>query len=123
MSKKIVIVLILIVIALALAAVILTFYSPSQAGNSKLDDFAKCLALKNIVMYGTPWCEWCQKQEALFGRAFQFISFSDCSKNPQECVAKGINGTPTWIFPGGKKIQSYLTLEQLSQESGCELPK
>jgi len=121
MNKKIIIILISIGVLSAVAAVILTFYSPSQSGEGKLDDFAKCLASKNIIMYGVPWCSWCQKQEALFGQSFRFVPYIDCSKNPQECTSKEINSTPTWIFPDGRKLVGYQELEKLAQESGCKL--
>jgi len=119
--KKIIIILILIGIVLALTAVFFIFHKSSVASN-KFDDFAKCLAAKNIVMYGTPWCEWCQKEKALFSNSFKFVNYIDCSQKSQECVAKQINGTPTWIFGDGRRIEGYQTLEQLSQESGCLLP-
>ena len=121
MNKKIIIILISIGILSGVAAIILTFFYPSQASDNKLDGFAKCLASKNITMYGTPWCEWCQKQEALFGKSFRLVPYVDCSKNPQECASKGINGTPTWIFPDGKTLVGYQELEKLAKESGCEL--
>jgi len=120
MNKKIIIILISIGILSGVAAIILTFFYPSQASD-KLDGFAKCLASKNITMYGAPWCEWCQKQEALFGRSFRLVPYVDCSKNPQECTSKGINGTPTWIFPDGRTLVGYQELEKLAKESGCEL--
>lgn len=123
MNKKIIIILSLVLIAIiaSLIAVVFTFLPKSQTRN--LDEFARCLAQKNITMYGTPWCEWCQKEETLFGKSFGLVPYIDCSKNSQECVAKGINGTPTWIFPDGRKIEGHQTLKQLSQESGCVLPE
>lgn len=120
-NKKTIIILSLVLIAIivSLIAVVFTFLPKSQTRN--LDEFARCLAQKNITMYSTPWCEWCQKEETLFGKSFDLVSYVDCSKNPQECVVKGINITPTWIFPDARKIEGYQTLEQLSQESGCPL--
>lgn len=119
MNKKILITLIIIVIVLIALLVWGGLWLSKE--NPPLEAFAKCLAEKNITMYGTPWCEWCQKQEALFGKSFRLVPYVDCSQKPQECVAKSINNTPTWIFPDAKKIEGYQTLEQLSQESGCPL--
>ena len=119
--KKITVILILIGIVAVLTAVFFIF-NKSNPGNNKLDDFAKCLASKNIVMYGTPWCEWCQKEKALFSNSFKFINYIDCSQKSQDCVAKNISRTPTWIFSDGSRIEEYQTVEQLSQESGCALP-
>ncbi len=84
--------------------------------------FAKCLTEKGLVMYGTDSCEWCQKQEADFKSAWQFINYANCIKNPQRCVAQNIESTPTWIFGDGKRLVGYQTLGQLSKESGCPLP-
>lgn len=122
MNKKIIIILSLIVIAILVALVAITFTFFPKSPTQNFDDFAKCLASKNVTMYGTPYCSWCQKEKVLFDKSFNFIPYIDCSRTPQECVAKGINGTPTWIFSDGRKIEGYQTLEQLSQESGCPLP-
>jgi len=175
MSKKFLIILIVVLAAL----IILLLWQGLQADkdvaygdNPELAFFAKCLAEKNIVMYGTPWCSWCQRQKALFGESFSFVAYVDCSKRPNECVSEGINATPTWIFPStgsgqvpsassgqvpsassgqvpsassgqvpsadsehissasssgqtleSRKIEGYLTLEELAEKSGCELPK
>ena len=122
MNKKIIVILSLIVIAILAALVAVIFIFLPKLPTQNFDEFTKCLASRNITMYGTPWCEWCQKEEALFGKSFSFVPYVDCSKTPQECVVKGINATPTWIFSDGRKIEGYQTLEQLSQESGCLLP-
>jgi glutaredoxin len=122
MPKKILIILIIILAALVGFLIWGGIWSSGRT-NPKLEAFAKCLAEKNITMYGTPWCEWCQKEEALFGKSFSLVPYVDCSRNPQECITRGINATPTWIFSDGRKVEGYQTLEQLSQESGCELPK
>jgi len=120
MNKKIIIILISIAVLSGVAAVLFTFFYPSQASD-KLDGFAKCLASKNITMYGTPWCEWCQKEKANFKDAWRFINYIDCSKSPKDCLRLGIEETPTWIFPDGKRLTGYQGLEKLAKESGCEL--
>ncbi len=151
MSKKFLIVSIILLAGL----IILLLWRGLRADNdaaygngSALASFAECLTKKNIVMYGTPWCSWCQKQKTLFGESFSSIDYVDCSKNPKECVSRGINATPSWIFPSAssgqvpstspgqtsstsspeqtvesRKIEGYLSLKELAEESGCELPK
>jgi glutaredoxin len=122
MPKKILTTLIIVVVGSIVFLIWGGIWSNKKV-NSGLENFAHCLADKEITMFGMPSCSWCQKQKALFGEAFQFVSYIDCSKNPQECVSKGINATPTWVFSENDKIESYLTLEQLAEVSGCELPK
>jgi len=87
-----------------------------------LDDFAKCLTQKGAVMYGTDYCEWCQKQKADFGSSWQFINYANCQLDPQKCVAQNIQSTPTWIFGDGQKLVGYQTLENLSKQTSCPLP-
>ena len=86
-----------------------------------LDGFAKCLAEKNITMYGAAWCSHCQSQKKLFGDSFRFVPYVECPDNPQKCLAEGVNGYPTWIWPDGKKLEGEQRLENLSRESDCSL--
>ncbi len=115
-----IIVSIIVLIAGAVCFLIWKQISVSQASPG-LNAFAKCLADKGAVMYGTQSCSWCQKQEAGFKSAWQYINYTDCFKEPNKCVAEKIEGTPTWIFPDGKRLVGYQPLENLSKESGCPL--
>ena len=91
---------------------------PDSAG--QYDEFAQCLTEKEIKMYGTGWCSYCQRQKDAFGSSFKYIDFVDCDKDKQECISAGVQGYPTWKineenYPG---LQSLETLAQLSE---CEL--
>lgn len=92
-----------------------------QPTNGEFDEFAQCLADKNIIMYGADWCSHCQNEKRAFGDSFRFVPYVECPDYPQKCLAAGINGYPTWVFPGGKKIEGEQGLEKLSQESDCPL--
>jgi glutaredoxin len=95
------------------------FVSPT-INVGKYDEFAKCLTEKEVKMYGTTWCKYCQMQKGLFGNSFKYINFVDCDKNRQECLEAGVNAYPTWRING----KNYVGLQQLvtlSQLSGCEL--
>lgn len=102
-----------------------------QKSNSALDAFAQCLSGKNIVMYGAGWCSHCQNEKKNFGSSFKHISYVECPKDPQKCLAMGIEGYPTWIFPDGysptgssvkgKRLMGEQGLEKLARESGCLL--
>ena len=119
-----------VTLVLVLAVIIIGFFTFGGAVSGEFDDFAACLAGKNITMYGAESCSWCQKEKAGFGDAFKLVPYVECPDEPQKCVAEGIEGTPTWIFPAspaggpdGIKLVGYQGLEKLSAASGCELPQ
>lgn len=91
--------------------------------NPALDAFAQCLQEKNVVMYGAEWCGHCQNQKKMFGSAFDFVKYVECPQNIQLCLAKGVSGYPTWLFPDGKKLEGEQSLEALSKLSRCTIIK
>ncbi len=82
---------------------------------------AQCLAAKKVTMYGASWCPHCQAQEALFGDAFKLVPYVECPNNPQQCLAIGVQGYPTWILPNGQKLAGEQQLPVLAQTTGCPL--
>ncbi len=121
MNKKILFVIILIFLAIIFAAFYFYFYKTPAQTATRLDDFAKCLASKNITMYGAAWCAHCQDQKNLFSGSFKFVPYVECPDEPQKCLNEGVTGYPTWVFPDGKKLTGEQGLEKLSQESSCPL--
>lgn len=116
----------LISLILAVLLVIIFWMLSFRVATSKpgqYDDFAKCLASKSVTMYGADWCAHCQKEKLAFGDSFQFVPYVECPKDIKGCLAKGIEGYPTWIFPDGKKLIGEQGLEKLSLETGCPLIK
>ncbi len=114
-----------VIIVIAIAAAIFLFWIKSagrNVANPALDAFAQCLSSKKITMYGAAWCPHCQNQKKLFGDSFKYIPYVECPDNPSVCLAKGVEGYPTWIFPDGSKLIGEQTLEDLSQKNGCPLP-
>lgn len=91
--------------------------------DGKLDAFALCLAEKKITMYGAAWCSHCKQQKALFGSSFSKVSYVECPENQKLCLDKGVTGYPTWISGDGEKFTGVQSLENLSEISGCQLPK
>ena len=94
------------------------------------DALAKCITEKGVNMYGSFRCGVCAKTRARFGDSFQYINEIEChpqGENPQTelCLAKGLEGTPTWILePNGveeKRHQGFLSIEELREFSGCEV--
>lgn len=90
-------------------------------------EFAQCLSDEEIVMYGAFWCPHCADQKDAFGESFENITYVECDPNgeeaqPELCLAKGIEGYPTWIRSDGERISGFKTLEELEEFSTCTLP-
>lgn len=97
---------------------------------SQYDDLTKCLAAKNVRMYGAYWCTHCQAQKKAFGSSWQYVKYIECSLpaqaglpggkgQTQECNEAGIKGYPTWDFGNGERLSGEVSLEQLAEKSGC----
>ena len=97
------------------------------SGASTQDDaykvaLAKELTAKGMVMYGAYWCPHCNEQKELFGDAVKYIDYVECdakgaNANPDECVAKGVSGYPTWIYQD-QKHEGKQSLDQLAKIVG-----
>ena len=114
-----------VVSVLCLSAV--TFGAADKRAN--LDGFARCIGEKKAVMYGVFWCEHCKEQKDLFGDSAQYLPYVECQekgtrKMTEECKTLGIRRTPTWIFEqSGERLEGkVLSLQELSQKTGCKLP-
>lgn len=119
-----------ILIVVIVAAILFLLFGLSYwQGNSesKLNDFAKCLKDKGVIFYGAFWCPHCQNMKSLFGSASQYLPYIECStpdSNGQLPVCKDakIESYPTWEFKDGSRQLGEVTLQQLSDKSGCPLP-
>ena len=114
------------IIGLSAIAVLLTLFwtwrtSGPPAAQATVAEFAQCLADKKITMYGSASCPHCQNEKRAFGDAFKYVPYVECPQNIQTCLAVGIRGYPTWIFPDGKRLEGEQGLANLSRESGCPL--
>jgi hypothetical protein len=96
--------------------------------NHKYDSFARCIAAKNAKMYGLYWCSHCADQKREFGSAFRYIPYIECASenDPHEltptCKAAGVKLFPSWQFGADPPKEGVLTLQELSQKTGCSLP-
>jgi len=96
--------------------------------NHKYDSFARCLATKNARMYGLYWCPHCADQKREFGSSFQYVPYVECASenDPHEltpaCKAAGVKLFPSWQFGADPPKEGVLTLQELSQKTGCGLP-
>lgn len=114
---------------LVLIAVGVAFYF-GRKSQHKYDTFAKCLTDRGVKMYGAWWCPHCQEQKEMFGEtSFKLAPYVECGvpgdpkgKNPV-CVDAGIKRFPTWQFPPtGERMEQVISLEALSDKTGCPLP-
>ena len=123
MNKNIILYIIGTVGVLAAGVALLSGYNPLAAKpqpNPKMDQFAQCLASKEMTMYGAYWCPHCQQQKKLFGDSFKYVKYVECTQDIKLCEEKKINGYPTWIM-GDKRFEGEQTLEQLSSATSCSL--
>lgn len=90
------------------------------------EEFAQCITESNATMYGTYQCGHCQNQKDMFGEAFEYIDYIECTDPDSggqitECQEVGITGYPSWIFGDGTLIPGEMPLEKLAELTGCEL--
>ena len=96
--------------------------------NHKYDSFAKCLASKNAKMYGLYWCPHCTDQKREFGASFHYVPYVECASedDPHQltpaCKAVGVKLFPSWQFGADPPKEGALSLQDLSQKTGCSLP-
>lgn len=85
-------------------------------GNSA-EAIAKCLTGKGVMMYGSQYCPHCVQQKEIFGDAFEFIDYIECTENPSFC--KNLDGVPAWDI-SGKIYYGTKSLEELASLAGCK---
>ncbi|HET9407654.1 MAG TPA: hypothetical protein VFO39_10485 [Candidatus Sulfotelmatobacter sp.] len=96
--------------------------------NHRYDNFAKCLASKQVKMYGLYWCPHCLDQKDMFGKAFRYVPYQECAipdshEMADACKAAGAKNFPSWQFqPGGPLQEGVEPLDELSSKTGCSLP-
>lgn len=95
--------------------------------NHKYDAFARCLAAKQAKMYGLYWCPHCADQKAMFGSSFRYVPYVECAIRGSrdlapECKAAGVKLFPSWQFGTNPPKEGVVSLQSLSQQTGCSLP-
>lgn len=113
------------VVVLALFA--LAYLAGRYYKNHKYDSFAKCLASKQAKMYGLYWCPHCADQKRMFGTSFHYVPYVECAirgskEMAPECKTAGVKLFPSWEFGTEPPKEGVMSLEELSQKSGCSLP-
>ena len=117
--------------ALIYVGILVLFAAAYLAGlyykNHKYDSFAKCLAGKQAKMYGLYWCPHCADQKAMFGSSFKYVPYVECAirgskELAPECKTAGVKLFPTWQFGADPPKEGVLSLDALSEKTGCTLP-
>jgi hypothetical protein len=104
-------------------------YYLGRRSEHKYDAFARCLGDHGVKMYGAWWCPHCVEQKEKFRASFEYAPYVECGvkgnpkgQNPV-CLDAGIKHFPTWQFPPtGERVERILSLEELSDRTGCPLP-
>ncbi|RJQ13457.1 hypothetical protein C4553_03690 [Candidatus Parcubacteria bacterium] len=119
----------LIIGGLLLSAI--TYFA--QTGTSTKADyseFVQCLNQKGVVYYKSVKCSNCKRQEKLLGPAYLQLNSVECHPegpggNPQLCLDKNVNKTPTFILePEGeetKRLEGLQQLNNLADFANCPL--
>jgi hypothetical protein len=109
-----------------LALFVIAYVAGWYYNNHKYDRFAKCLAEKHAKMYGLYWCPHCLDQKHKFGASFRYVPYVECalsrSQEAPECKAAGIQHFPSWQFGAEPPKEGVLSLQALSDKTGCSLP-
>jgi len=95
--------------------------------NHRYDAFAKCLATRQAKMYGLYWCPHCLEQKEKFGASFRYVPYVECaikgsSELAPQCKIAGVKLFPSWQFENEPPKEGVLSLEALSDKTGCSLP-
>lgn len=116
----------ILIVLLIVAAGGVAIYLWKRPRVSRLDAFARCLAARQVKMYGLYWCTHCEEQKEMFGSAFQYVPYIECGTKGSRaeqpsCKQDGVKNFPTWQF-ATERHEGVLGLESLSEKSGCSLP-
>lgn len=117
-------ILFFVAIAVFLTAAGCARQTSSPASGIDATALAQHLTDTGVKVYGTFWCSACKAQKELFGEAWQYAPYVECSDTNGEelevCKTEKIEGYPTWVFPDGSHHADVLSLEQLAKLSGFE---
>ncbi|MDP2670734.1 MAG: thioredoxin domain-containing protein [bacterium] len=81
---------------------------------------AACLTENGVTMYGTERCGHCKNQKAMFGEAFDKVTYVDCDQQRQTCLDAGVRGFPTRIDAQGNTYPGTQPLSKLAEIGTCD---
>lgn len=100
----------------------------AEVASGTYTEFAQCIKDKGARFFGAFWCPHCKEQKELFGDAVPNLPYVECStedkqNQTQVCIDEKITGYPTWKFQDGTILNGLVTLQKLSEQTGCTLPQ
>jgi hypothetical protein len=116
---------------LIIAGILLSMSSspstPKLSAKPELDGFTQCISDRGARFFGAFWCSHCQNQKKLFGSAAKLLPYTECSTPDGKgqlpvCGDRGVTGYPTWVFADGSTTSGEMSLDALSEKTGCLLP-
>jgi hypothetical protein len=109
-----------------IAFIVIAYLAAWYLNNHRYDKFAKCLAAKHAKMYGLYWCPHCLDQKHMFRASFRYVPYVECAlsrtEEAPECKAAGVRLFPSWQFGSDAPKEGVLSLQALSDKTGCSLP-
>lgn len=113
-----------LIAAVVIVGLVVYLVKKDAGGPGPLDGFTTCLKDEGAVFYGTFWCPHCIATKRLFGKSAKLLPYVECSTpdgNAQlkVCADEKIEVYPTWTFKDGSRLTGEVSLETLSQKTGC----
>lgn len=121
-----------VIIAGLVAAAITFFMQSSIVAKKDYTPFVEALNEQGVVYYKSYTCSNCKKQEQMIGKAYKKLNSVEChpkgpNGNPQLCLERGIEHTPTFLIEKDgkvtKKIEGVQKLEDLAKWAGVPVEK
>lgn len=104
-------------IGFVVLVVVILFVAVKKIDNTDAEELAKCLTNNGVKMYGSIKCSHCAEQKALFGDAFKFIDYVECTTNQSAC--SNLEGVPAWEIKD-KIYYGVMGLGELKSLNECE---
>ncbi|MDO8659572.1 MAG: thioredoxin domain-containing protein [Candidatus Parcubacteria bacterium] len=125
--KNKIIFIVSIITVLIIVSILLALWINWERQPGQLDGFAQCVKDSGATFYGAFWCSHCQNQKKMFGKSAKLLHYVECStpdgqSQLEVCKNKDIKGYPTWEFSDGSRLDGEITLTQLAEKTGCQLP-
>jgi len=125
-KKKVLITAVLLVVVAGgfwlITRAVTNYTGYSIAEIEDIEEFAKCLSEKDILVYLNSEFSNYGKQIMIFGTSFEHLNVIDCSKEIERCLEDEVTQVPTWII-NNERILGVQSLKNLADLSGCSLSR
>ena len=113
-----------VILGVALVITLVLVFWPKSAASDQLTmraQFAACLSVKGVTMFGSDTCPNCLLQKGMFEEDFKRIHYINCDIHQDECTKNGIQGYPTWMY-NGKSLPGVQNFQKLAEFGSCTAP-